>query len=143
MTRLHKPMYGRVAAFYPRTLEMHDQLDLANTMMQIGFVCRNAVTYDYYGNNVQGRGLTYIHRISDTYYDYIRQRLIEDVFRQAAAAYGMTVHCSAKLVDFALVGAEDNYRIEAKVEVENGKSFTVKVKYTVGADLGGSIGFTA
>lgn len=37
--------YGRAIALFPRTVEQLDQLDLAETMLQLGFACRSSVTY--------------------------------------------------------------------------------------------------
>lgn len=37
--------YGRAVAIFPRTMEQLDQLDLAEPMLQLGFACRNSVTY--------------------------------------------------------------------------------------------------
>jgi phenol 2-monooxygenase len=37
--------YGRAIAFFPRTTEQLDQLDLVEPMLQLGFACRTSVTY--------------------------------------------------------------------------------------------------
>lgn len=37
--------YGRAVALFPRTMEQLDQLDLGEAMLQLGFACRNSVTY--------------------------------------------------------------------------------------------------
>ena len=37
--------YGRAIAMFPRTSEQLDQLDLIETILQLGFACRTSVTY--------------------------------------------------------------------------------------------------
>jgi phenol 2-monooxygenase len=37
--------YGRAIALFPRTLELLDQLGVVEPMLQLGFACRNSVTY--------------------------------------------------------------------------------------------------
>ena len=37
--------YGRAIAFFPRTMEQLDQLELSDPMLQQGFACRSSVTY--------------------------------------------------------------------------------------------------
>jgi phenol 2-monooxygenase len=37
--------YGRAIALFPRTLEQLDQLGAVEPMLQLGFACRNSVTY--------------------------------------------------------------------------------------------------
>lgn len=48
-------MYGRACTLHPRTLEMLDQLDLLDDMNQIGYICRNSVTWKD-GKRITSRG---------------------------------------------------------------------------------------
>ena len=129
-------MYGRACVLYPRTMEMLDQLDLGETLQQIGFIGRSTVTY-HDGVRVRGRGWGFISKPLDTFFDYclnIRQKYSENVFRDAAKALGTSMHSNTKLVDFTIDDGQSDYKITAKLQEEGGKVMRVQSKYIIGAD---------
>lgn len=133
-------MYGRACVLYPRTLEMLDQLDLGETLAQIGFVGRSAVTY-HDGKSIYGRGWGFISKPLDTFFDYclnIRQKYSENVFRDAAKGFGSSIHNNTKLIGFTVDDEKNDYKITAELEEEGGKAKTVQSKYIIGADGGHS-----
>ena len=129
-------MYGRACVLYPRTMEMLDQLDLGETLQQIGFIGRSAVTY-HDGERVRGRGWGFISKPLDTFFDYclnIRQKYSENVFRGAAKALGTSMHSNTKLIGFTVDDGQSDYRITAELQEEGGKVIRVQSKYIIGAD---------
>ena len=62
-------MYGRARVLYPRTMEMLDQLDLGETLKQVGFIGRSVATY-YDSKSIRGRGWGFISKPLDTFFDY-------------------------------------------------------------------------
>ncbi|MCJ1317636.1 hypothetical protein MMC15_002961 [Xylographa vitiligo] len=133
-------MYGRACVLYPRTLEMLDQLDLGETLAQIGFIGRSAVTF-HDGKRINGRGWGFISEPLDSFFDYclnIRQKYSENVFRDAALEYGSTIHSNTKLIDFSVHEGPSHYPVTAELEENGGKKLTVQSKYIIGADGGHS-----
>ena len=133
-------MYGRACVLYPRTMEMLDQLDLGETLGQIGFIGRSAVTY-HNGKSIRGRGWGFISKPLDTFFDYclnIRQKYSENVFRDAAKALGTSVHSNTKLIGFTVDDGQSDYKITAELQEEGGKAMRVRSKYIIGADGGHS-----
>ena len=133
-------MYGRACVLYPRTMEMLDQLDLGETLEQIGFVGRSAVTY-HNGTSIRGRGWGFISKPLDTFFDYclnIRQKYSENVFRDAAEALGTSMHSNTKLMGFTVDDGQSDYKITAELQEEGGKATRLQSKYIIGADGGHS-----
>ena len=44
--------FGRAITFWPRSIELLDQLGLFTTLIQTAFVCRRSVTFDSEGQRV-------------------------------------------------------------------------------------------
>ena len=129
-------MYGRACVLYPRTMEMLDQLGLGETLEQIGFIGRSAVTY-HDGKRIRGRGWGFISKPLDTFFDYclnIRQKYSENVFRDAAKALGTSIHSNTKLIGFTVDDEQSDYKITAELQEEGGKRTRVQSKYIIGAD---------
>lgn len=61
--------YGRAAMIMPRTLELLDQLGLADALGQIGFAARGQKAYK--GGKMLEIGPT-VSAESDTFFDYVR-----------------------------------------------------------------------
>src|SRR5205085_9091226 len=62
--------FGRAITFWPRSIELLDQLGLFTTLMQTAFVCRRSVTFDSKGRRVDGRGWSFLQDIQGTYLDF-------------------------------------------------------------------------
>ncbi len=137
--RAKQTAYGRAAMIAPRTLEMLDQLDLADALGQIGFVVRGQVSYKD-GKRVES--LTAASSdIRDTFFDYLllcRQRWTEDVIREGYGRYGGSVRYGARLVGFDVGEGEGEYRVTSTIETLDEGTVSVRSKYIVGADGGRS-----
>ncbi|CAF9914853.1 hypothetical protein IMSHALPRED_002260 [Imshaugia aleurites] len=132
--------YGRAAMIAPRTLEMLDQLDLADALGQIGFVVRGQVSYKH-GERVESLTAA-SSNISDTFFDYLllcRQRYTEEVIRDGYDRYSRrSVHYGARLVDFSVGSRDEEYAVKSAVETKDKGTISVRSKYIIGADGGRS-----
>ncbi|KAM0805835.1 FAD binding domain-containing protein, partial [Usnea florida] len=138
--RAKQSAYGRAAMIAPRTLEMLDQLDLADALGQIGFVVRGQVSYK---NGEPVENLTAASsNIEDTFFDYLllcRQRYTEDVIRDSyARVSGKKIHYGARLVDFAVGGKSAEYGVRSTIESRDKGRIYIRSKYVIGADGGRS-----
>ncbi|KAK5723562.1 hypothetical protein LTR15_005260 [Elasticomyces elasticus] len=136
------PMYGRACTLYPGSLEIMDRFDLYEDLAQVGYVSKQRFTYAD-GQRVQGRGWKGVDGISGlTHFDYIlniRLKYSEDIFRAKLADKDVQINAPTKLLNFNLdpkVG--DDYQVRATCEDTHGNSTTVRAKYIVGCDGGGS-----
>ncbi|KAF7317091.1 Pentachlorophenol 4-monooxygenase [Mycena chlorophos] len=155
------PCYGRASTFWPRTIEMLDQLDLFDRLMQTGVVTRNSLHFRN-GQRVHG-GLLFGNRmdkLGDTFFKFslhLRQRLTEERFVEALAENGVEQHMRQRIESFAIdETAADGYPItvhardlvqdevvEVKTQavplsVHNFLTSSILRKYLVGADGGKS-----
>lgn len=138
--RAKQTRYGRAAMIAPRTLEMLDQLDLADALGQIGFVVRGQVSFK---NGERVENITAASsNIRDTFFDYLllcRQRYTEDVIRDGYARYSERgIHNGARLVHFSVAGESESYAVTSIIESQEKGRFTVRSKYIIGADGGRS-----
>lgn len=138
--RAKQSRYGRAAMIAPRTLEMLDQLDLADFLGQIGFVVRGQISYK---NGEKAENLTAASsNITDTFFDYLllcRQRYTEDVIRKKyEECSGTTVHYGAQLLEFSLSRGDGGGKVKTIIGIEGGRTMTIQSKYLVGADGGRS-----
>jgi phenol 2-monooxygenase len=136
--------YGRAITLYPRTSEMLDQLGLADTLAQQCFACRNTVSYDRNGDEVQGRGWSFMENMRDSTWDFalvLRQKYQEEIFRTALRKQGVMLECPVELVDVAIdesVG-RGGHRVAATLrDGVSGAQSVVKCRYVIGADGGRS-----
>lgn len=137
--RAQQTRYGRAAMIAPRTLEMLDQLDLADALGQIGFVVRGQVSYK--NGEIVENITAASSNISDTFFDYLllcRQRYTEDVIRVGYAKYNQReVYNGAKLMDFSIIDGE-SHPVRAIIETKDKGQIIIRIKYIVGADGGRS-----
>jgi phenol 2-monooxygenase (NADPH) len=126
--------FGRAITFWPRSIELLDQLGLFTTLMQTAFVCRRSVTFDSKGRRVDGRGWSFLQDIEGTYLDFamvIRQKFTEAHLRDELAKLGVYVDVPAELISYTMSSGE--FPITAKIrrgeEVEE-----MQCKYIIGAD---------
>ncbi|KAI2622539.1 FAD binding domain-containing protein [Hypoxylon sp. NC1633] len=136
--------YGRAITLFPRTSEMLDQLGLADDLLQDCFAIRDTVAYDANGQEVHGRGWSFMHDMKDTVFDFalvLRQKFQEEIFRNALRRYGVQVEAP---IELTAVSADRNipvtdYRVTATLaDRRNGKSETVRCRYLIGCDGGRS-----
>ena len=138
--RAKQSAYGRAAMIAPRTLEMLDQLDLADALGQIGFVARGQLSYKN-GERVESL-IAPSSNIKDTFFDYCllcRQRYTEDVIRDSyARVSGREIHYGAELVDFAVGGKSAKYGVSSIVASRDKGTVSIASTYIIGADGGRS-----
>ncbi|KAL8995993.1 MAG: hypothetical protein Q9188_006676 [Gyalolechia gomerana] len=134
--------YGRAGAISPRTMELLDQLSLADPLMQHGFVCKSTSTFKD-GQRVPGRGWDFVQNIEDTAFDFIlhlRQMHTERIFRKALEGVGQLVHEGSRLVDYSVTNSphENSSRYTVILENFDGSTNLVNARYIIGADGGSS-----
>jgi phenol 2-monooxygenase len=136
--------YGRAITLYPRSSEMLDQLGLADDLAQECFACRNTVSYDKDGREVQGRGWYFMENMKDTQWDFalvLRQKYQEEIYRRKLRENGVALEAPVELVSVQVDEAisRNGYRIQAAVKnAKTGESSLIKCKYVIGADGGRS-----
>ncbi|MDI1488122.1 MAG: hypothetical protein OHK93_007396 [Ramalina farinacea] len=139
--RLKQTLYGRAAMIAPRSLEMLEQLGLADGLMQMGFVVRGQITYRD-GQRVEDEQLGSVDA-SETFFDYLlllRQKYTEDII---GAAYkkcsGRSIHYGTKLHGYRLIKDASDNEVEATISAgSEPDTRTIQCKYLVGADGGRS-----
>ncbi|KAJ7510465.1 hypothetical protein B0H11DRAFT_1959225 [Mycena galericulata] len=102
--------YGRASTMWPRSIEMLDQLDLAERLIQIGVVTRNALHFRD-GRRSTG-GLMFGSRMDKLGKLHLRQRLTEEQFAEALEEKGVEQHMLR--------------RIEGDLEKDEGGKSTVR-----------------
>ncbi|KAI1205454.1 FAD binding domain-containing protein [Annulohypoxylon truncatum] len=136
--------YGRAITLFPRTIEMLDQLRLADALLQSCFACRETVTYNAKGEEVPGRGWSFMNKIYDTTFDFtlvLRQKFQEEIFRNAMAEHGVQVEAPVELTAASVDQSipPTGHRVSAVLrDCSNETHKTVKCKYLIGCDGGRS-----
>lgn len=136
--------YGRAITLFPRTSEMLDQLGLADELLQECFACRDTVTYNAYGQEVPGRGWSFMNHMKDTTFDFalvLRQRFQEEIFRTAIKKYNVQVEAPVELTTASIDHNTPilDYRVTAVLLNHHSEAHeTVKCKYLIGCDGGHS-----
>ncbi|KAI1392851.1 FAD binding domain-containing protein [Hypoxylon trugodes] len=136
--------YGRAITLFPRTIEMLDQLGLADELLQSCFACRDTVTYNSDGQEVEGRGWSFMKHMGDTTFNFalvLRQKFQEEIFRNAMEKYGVRVETPVELTTASVVPSDldMDYRITAVLLHHNdGVYETVRCKHLIGCDGGHS-----
>ncbi|KAJ7220146.1 FAD binding domain-containing protein, partial [Mycena pura] len=136
--------YGRATTLWPRTIELLDQLDVAERLLQIGAVTRNGLHFRD-GRRSHG-GLMFgsrMDRLGDTYFKFalhLRQRLTEQQFTEALEEMGIQHHMRQRIEGFTIdESAEDGYPVTVRArDLTQDKVVEIKTKYLIGADGGRS-----
>ncbi|KAJ7746355.1 FAD binding domain-containing protein [Mycena metata] len=138
------PCYGRATTMWPRTIEILDQLGLAERLIQIGVVTRNALHFRD-GRRSPGGFIfgSRMDRLGDTFYKFslhVRQRLTEEQFLEALEEYNVSPYMRKRIEGFTIdENSEDGYPVTVRArDLENDEVFEVKTKYLIGADGGKS-----
>ncbi|KAI1132704.1 FAD binding domain-containing protein [Nemania abortiva] len=136
--------YGRAITLFPRTSEMLDQLGLADELLQEAFACRETVAYNARGEEVHGRGWSFMNEMTDTTFDFalvLRQKYQEEIFRGALRRYGVEVEAPVELigVDIDDTAPSNEHSVTATVQdTEREVLKTIRCKHLIGADGGRS-----
>ncbi|KAJ6466542.1 FAD binding domain-containing protein [Mycena vitilis] len=130
--------YGRATTMWPRTIELLDQLDLAERLLQIGVVTRNALHFRD-GRRSTG-GFMFGSRMDRLGNLHLRQRLTEEQFTQALEERDVEQHIRTRFEGFTIdENAEDGYPVTVRArDLDKDEVFEIKTKYLVGADGGKS-----
>lgn len=139
--RLKQTLYGRAAMLAPRSMEMLEQLDLADELMQRGFVVRGQITYRD-GQRVESNVFGSVDN-TETFFDYLlllRQKYTEDII---GAAYkkssGTSVHHGTKLQEYRVINNATDHKVEAIINTgHDSDTGTIRCRYLIGADGGRS-----
>ena len=128
--------YGGAAMIAPRSIEMFEQLDLAEEMLQMGFIVRGQVSYKD-GQSVDA--VTYASsNITDTFVDHLSllsQKYTEAVIRDGYSRYERRpVHHQTKLLALNIGQPSERFRVTSTLQRADGSTFRVKSRYLVGAD---------
>ncbi|KAJ7751763.1 FAD binding domain-containing protein [Mycena maculata] len=136
--------YGRAATMWPRTMEILDQLDLADGLLQVGIVTRDSMHFRD-GKRFPG-GYLFATRMDklgmptpDTFFKFalqVRQRWTEEEFSAALAKEGVQPHLKTRIEGFTInEGAEDGYPVTVQArDLAKDEVFQIKTKYLIGAD---------
>ncbi|KAI1137235.1 FAD binding domain-containing protein [Hypoxylon sp. FL0543] len=132
--------YGRAITLFPRTAEMLDQLGLADELLQSCFACRDTVAYDANGQEVYGRGWSFMNHMKDTAFDFalvLRQKFQEEIFRNGMKKYGVRVEAPVQLTT-ASVDQSVSQVTAILLDHASETYETVRCKYLIGCDGGHS-----
>ena len=136
-----KVQYGRAVMIMPRTLELLDQLDLADALGQIGFVCRGQKTFKN-GESLE-LGAAISPTSDSTYFDYVlmcRQRWTEQVIADAYIRLAQTnLQYGTKLLDVEVTKQSNDDHVLSTIEDREGRKLQVGSRYIIGADGGHSL----
>ena len=137
--------YGRAITLFPRSSEMLDQLGLAEHLAQECFACRETAAYNSKGEEVQGRGWTFLEQMKDDsawgFALVLRQKYQEEIFRRRIGRLGVEVEAPVELtainVDESV--AAGDYRVTASVtDGRTQQKYMIRCKYLIGCDGGRS-----
>ncbi|KAJ3892624.1 FAD binding domain-containing protein [Lentinula edodes] len=132
--------YGRASTMWPRTIELLDQLDLAEPLIQAGMITRSGLHF-HEGRRVKG-GLMYGNRmdkLGDTFFKFalhLRQRLTEEIFANAASKeIGSTQMMLHRMQGFTIDQNEDSHPVTVQIkDLKIEEVVDIKCKYLIGAD---------
>ncbi|GAP84366.2 putative 3-(3-hydroxy-phenyl)propionate hydroxylase [Rosellinia necatrix] len=136
--------YGRAITLFPRTSELLDQLGLADELLQEAFACRETVAYSSRGEEVYGRGWSFMNDMKDTVFDFalvLRQKYQEEIFRNALERYGVEVEAPIELIDVNIdnTASPTGHAVTAAIRNNEDKSTkAIRCRRLVGADGGRS-----
>ncbi|KAF9049222.1 hypothetical protein BDZ89DRAFT_941156 [Hymenopellis radicata] len=137
------PCYGRATTLWPRSIELLDQIDLAECLIQKGVATRHGLHFQD-GKRIKG-GLMYgsrMDRLGDTFYQFalhLRQRLTEQEFTEALKEYNFEHHVKTKLEGYTVNASNEEYPITVQVrDLVKDEVYDVQTKYLIGADGGHS-----
>lgn len=137
--------FGRAVTFWPRSMEILAQMDLADQITQQCVAVRSSAAYDAQGNEVFGRGWSFLEGITDTRFKFasvLRQRFVEDIFRAELSDLGVQVTENSSFVDLEVdeaVPVGEIGRVKARIlrkdEMSGEESeYVVRCRYLLGCD---------
>ncbi|KAJ3945513.1 hypothetical protein N0V92_013473 [Colletotrichum tropicale] len=131
--------FGRAITLFPRTLELLEQVGVAEDMVQAGNVARGIAAYQE-GKRTPAVGQqTMFTAMNGTFHNYvlnIRQKNSQAIFAaKYKAVSGNNVQYQWELIDYQIDQApQDGYNITAVLQHPQQGRSSVRCKYLVGAD---------
>jgi phenol 2-monooxygenase len=137
--------FGRAVTFWPRSMEILSQMGLADQITQQCVAVRSSAAYNTKGEEVFGRGWSFVEGIDDTRFKFasvLRQKFVEDIFRAELANLGAKASEMCKFVDLTIdesVEVGGRGRVKAKVLDSSAgagreREYIVKCRYLIGCD---------
>ncbi|KAI8627955.1 FAD binding domain-containing protein [Xylariaceae sp. FL1651] len=145
---LPKPVqqtFGRAVTFWSRPMELLCQLGLGESILNHCFAVRSSAAYDANGEEVFGRGWSFVEGITDTRFKFasvLRQKYVEEICRAKLETLGVKVHDNHKFLDLAVdenVQVGEKGRVQATIldrSLGEGKEreYTANCRYLIGCD---------
>ncbi|KAF9269564.1 hypothetical protein L218DRAFT_993591 [Marasmius fiardii PR-910] len=136
--------YGRACTIWPRSIELLDQLELADCLLQSAVISRSGLHF-HEGRRVKG-GIMYgsrMDRLGDTFFKFathIRQRLIEERLSGALEQYGFQHHYERVIESYNIHEnvAEDHPVVVRVRDLSSNRVIQIQARYLIGADGGKS-----
>jgi phenol 2-monooxygenase (NADPH) len=132
--------FGRAVTFWPRSMEMLDQIGVADDIIQQCCSVRTSAAYDRDGKEVFGRGWSFLEGIQDTRWRFatvLRQKFVEEILRRKLDVLGQGV-CAPHSFEGLVVDENvevGGYRVTARVrDEESGEDYSVRCRYLIGCD---------
>jgi phenol 2-monooxygenase (NADPH) len=137
--------FGRAVTFWPRSMEILSQMGLADQITQQCVAVRSSAAYNTKGEEVFGRGWSFLEGIEDTRFKFasvLRQKFVEDIFRAELAKFGVKVSEMCKFVDLTVdetIEPGGKGRVKAKILDSsagegNEREYNVNCRYLIGCD---------
>ena len=121
-------------------MEMLEQVGLGSKIAQQCFACRTAVGYDSNGNEIKGRGWSFVEDIPDTTWNFAticRQKFVEEIYRKELEGLGVSVYSPVDFKDLTIDHSvpQGEHRVMATVlDVATDQDYQIKCRYLIGAD---------
>ena len=132
--------FGRAVTFWSRSMEMLEQLGLADDIAQQCCAVRQSAAYDKDGKEVFGRGWSFLEGIEDTRWGFatvLRQKFVEEIVRRRVEGVGVGVKENAEFRGLRVdEGVEvGGYRVQARIwDKVLEREYRVKCRYLIGCD---------
>lgn len=132
--------FSRAVTFWPRSMEMLEQIGLAEDVAQLCCAVRESASYDAQGREVFGRGWSFLEGISDTRWNFatvLRQKYVEEIVRRRLEGMGVRVKERAEFRGLCVDERVEvgGYRVEARIwDKALEREYRVKCKYLIGCD---------
>ena len=137
--------FGRAVTFWPRSMEILSQMGLGDQILQQCVAVRASAAYNAKGEEVFGRGWSFVEGIEDTRFRFasvLRQKYVEDIFRAELAKLGAKVNEMCKFLDLVVdetaeVGGRGRVRaniLDSSAGHGHEREYTVSCRYLIGCD---------
>ncbi|KAI1324185.1 FAD binding domain-containing protein [Xylariaceae sp. FL0255] len=137
--------FGRAVTIWSRPMEILSQLGLGEDILRHCMAVRSSAAYNAEGEEVFGRGWSFVEKIIDTRFRFasvLRQRFVEDILRAKLRNLGVEVIENHKFLDLEIsedVAVGEKGRVQAKIldtslGSGNERGYTIGCRYLIGCD---------